>query len=316
MPENNVRQLTYGAMMASIFMVLILLSQVPLLTLVTTWFIPLPIALYASKFGVKKSIVVAIVGSLLVFLIIGIVSAFMAIFFAIIGMAMSANKDKPRSKVETLFAVATASILMMAGAVYAYIMFTGVNIVEKAMTFAKTTVYENYNATVKLAESLDQPSPMTKEQVDLTIKTITETLPSLVILSAFFIGFLVVLINFPIMKKLGVPVQSFNAIKDLRLPKLLLLAYLIIILVEFITKPEASTYLYGVLINANVILSVLFFIQGISLIHFLMNRSGLPKAVAWIATILAFPLSSFVVLMGIVDLGFDLRMLLGDKRKK
>lgn len=316
MPENNVRQLTYGAMMASIFMVLILLSQVPLLTLVTTWFIPLPIALYASKFGVKKSIVVAIVGSLLVLLTIGIVSAFMAVFFAVIGMAMSTNKDKPRSKVETLFAVATASILMMAGAVYAYVMFTGVNIIEKAMTFAKTTVYENYDATVKLAESLDQPSPMTKEQVDLTIKTITETLPSMVILSAFFIGFLVVLINFPIMKKLGVPVQSFNAIKDLRLPKLLLLAYLIIILVEFITKPEASTYLYGVLINANVILSVLFFIQGISLIHFLINRSDLPKAVAWIATVLAFPLSSFVVLMGIVDLGFDLRMLLGDKRKK
>lgn len=316
MPENNVRQLTYGAMMASIFMVLVLLSQVPLLTLVTTWFIPLPIALYASKFGVKKSIVVAIVGSLLVLLTIGIVSAFMAVFFAIIGMAMSTNKDKPRSKVETLFAVATASILMMAGAVYAYIMFTGVNIIEKAMTFAKTTVYENYDATVKLAESLDQPSPMTKEQVDLTIKTITETLPSMVILSAFFIGFLVVLINFPIMKKLGVPVQSFNAIKDLRLPKLLLLAYLIIIIVEFIVKPEASTYLYGVLINANVILSVLFFIQGISLIHFLINRSDLPKAVAWIATVLAFPLSSFVVLMGIVDLGFDLRMLLGDKRKK
>lgn len=316
MPQNNVRQLTYGAMMAVLFAILMLLSNVPLLTIITTWFIPLPIALYASKFDLKNSIIVAVVGSFLVFLVAGILSAFMAFFFAIIGMTMSTNIKRQRSKMETFIAVSTASLIMMAGTIYAYILFTGVNIVTEAITVLKKAIYDNYEASTKLAESLGQKPIMTKEQADLTVKTITEVLPSTAILAAFGIGLIIILVNFPIMKKLGVPVQKFNALKDLRLPRILLLGYLIIIVVQFIASPESGTYLYAVCVNANLILSVLFFVQGVSFIHFMIARAQMPKAVAWIATVLAFPLSSVVVLVGIVDLGFDLRMFLGDKTKK
>lgn len=316
MPQNKVRQLTYGAMMAVLFTVLMLLSNVPLLTIITTWFIPLPIALYASKFDIKNSIVVSIVGSFLVFLVAGLLSGFMALFFAIIGMTMSANIKRQRSKMETFIAVSTASLIMIAGTVYAYILFTGVNIVTQSVDVLKKAIYENYEASKKLADSLGQKPIMTKEQADLMVKTITDVLPATAILSAFAIGLIIILVNFPIMKKLGVPVQKFNALKDLRLPRILLLGYLIIIGIQFIAHPESGTYLYAVYMNANLILTVLFFVQGLSFIHFMIARSKMPKAVAWIATILAFPLSSFVVLLGIVDLGFDLRTFLGDKTKK
>lgn len=316
MQENKVRQLTYGAVTAVLFAVLMLLSNVPLLLIVTTWFVPLPIAIYASKFGLKNSIIVSIVGVLLVLLTAGILSAFMAIFFAIIGMTLSVNVKKNRSKIETLLAVSTASILMIAATIYGYILFTGVNIVDYAIKFSKETINEQVEVSNKLAESLGQKPAMTQEQADLAIKSITETLPASVILSAFGLGLLIIVLNFPLMKRFGIPVQKFNALKDLRLPKILLFAYFIVIGLKLFIQPEDSTYMYSIIVNASLILSVLFFIQGVSFIHFMVARSNLPKPVAWIATILAFPLNSFVLLLGIIDLGIELRTLLGDKPKK
>lgn len=316
MQENKIRQLTYGAVTAVLFAVLMLLSNVPLLLIITTWFVPLPIAIYASKFDLKNSIIVSIVGVLLVLLTAGILSAFMAIFFAIIGMTLSVNVKKNRSKIETLLAVSTASILMIAATIYGYILFTGVNIVDYAIKFSKETINEQVEVSNKLAESLGQKPAMTQEQADLALKSITETLPASVILSAFGLGLLIIILNFPLMKRFGIPVQKFNALKDLRLPKILLFAYFIVIGLKLFIQPEDSTYMYSIIVNASLILSVLFFIQGVSFIHFMIARSNLPKPVAWIATILAFPLNSFVLLLGIIDLGIELRTLLGDKPKK
>lgn len=316
MQENKIRQLTYGAVTAVLFAVLMLLSNVPLLLIITTWFVPLPIAIYASKFDLKNSIIVSIVGVLLVLLTAGILSAFMAIFFAIIGMTLSVNVKKNRSKIETLLAVSTASILMIAATIYGYILFTGVNIVDYAIKFSKETINEQVEVSNKLAESLGQKPAMTQEQADLALKSITETLPASVILSAFGLGLLIIVLNFPLMKRFGIPVQKFNALKDLRLPKILLFAYFIVIGLKLFIQPEDSTYMYSIIVNASLILSVLFFIQGVSFIHFMIARSNLPKPVAWIATILAFPLNSFVLLLGIIDLGIELRTLLGDKPKK
>lgn len=316
MPENKVRQLTYGAVTAVLFTILMLLSNIPVLLIITIWFIPLPIAVYASKFGVKNSIIVAVISVAITGLILGILSAFMAVFFAVIGMTLTVNIKNNRSKIETFLAVSTASLFMIAATIYGYILFTGVNIVDKMLEMTEKTVYDNYKMSKKLAESLDQKPVITKEQADLMIKTTLDTLPSTVILMAFIIGLIIILVNFPLMKKLGVPVQKFGALKDLRLPKILLLVYFIIIGIKLIAQPEDSTYLYVIYVNANLILSVLFFIQGVSFIHFMIARSNLPKPIAWIATILALPLNSFVLLLGIVDIGVDLRLLLGDKTKK
>lgn len=316
MPENKVRQLTYGAISAALFVLLMVLANVPLVTIITTWFVPLPIAYYASKFDVKSSIIVAIVGSLLSFIILGVISGVMGIFFAIIGIAMSININNKRSKVETLFAVSMATLLMGAATVFAYIQFTGVNIIEKATTGFEKSMNQSYEISKKLAESTGQKPQMTQEQLDLAISQTMHLMPGIIIVAAFGWAIVILALNFPLLKKLGVPVQSFGKFKDMRLPKFLLIIYLVIILVRFIAAPEEGSYLYAIILNGDLILSCLFLIQGISFIHFLVHRSNMPKVVAWIATILALPLSSFVVLLGIVDLGFDIRKLLGDKTKK
>ena len=41
----------------------------------------------------------------------------------------------------------------------------------------------------------------------------------------------------------------------------------------------------------------------------------MPNGVKWVATLLAIPLSSFMILLGIVDLGFDVRSLVKGRLK-
>ena len=63
-------------------------------------------------------------------------------------------------------------------------------------------------------------------------------------------------------------------------------------------------------------LRALLTLQGISFIHFYIHEKGWPKWVAIVATFLAFPLQSLTVLLGVFDLGFNIRSFVKDKNKK
>ena len=56
-----------------------------------------------------------------------------------------------------------------------------------------------------------------------------------------------------------------------------------------------------------VLLQMLLFLQGIAFYHFYIQQEGWPNWVKVIVTVFAFPLQAFTIIVGIVDLGFDIR---------
>ena len=60
----------------------------------------------------------------------------------------------------------------------------------------------------------------------------------------------------------------------------------------------------------------LFFLQGISLIHYYMNEKKLPKWVTVILTIFALFLSPITILLGVLDTGLNVRAWIGKDKPK
>jgi uncharacterized protein YybS (DUF2232 family) len=92
--------------------------------------------------------------------------------------------------------------------------------------------------------------------------------------------------------------------------------YLIVSIFSLFVSYEVGSFGYLATINALVILRVLLFLQGVSFIHYYFYVLGYPKWLAIVVTFLAVPLYTFTIILGVFDLGFNLRSYLKGRYKK
>jgi len=154
------------------------------------------------------------------------------------------------------------------------------------------------------------------EKLNTMVDTIQIIMPTVVTLAAVMMTFIIISVNLPLLRRFGLEVPKFSSFRDLQLPRITLWYYLVVLSLSLFVKPDAGTFIYMVVLNLSSILSILFFVQGISLIQFYMYQQGWPKWTTVVGTILAFPLSSFVTLLGIADLGFNIRELISGMTRK
>ncbi|EFG2693373.1 DUF2232 domain-containing protein, partial [Escherichia coli] len=96
---------------------------------------------------------------------------------------------------------------------------------------------------------------------------------------------------------------------DMRLPKSMVWYYLLTLLLMLI-QPEKASFLSLVQTSAFQILFILVLIQGFSFIFYYCHEKNISKVVpifAVVLTILFPPIGVIVRIIGIADIGFDLR---------
>ena len=96
------------------------------------------------------------------------------------------------------------------------------------------------------------------------IQLMNSMAPTLLVGAAFIPVFVIMSINLPIIKRLGVKVPKFQPFRLLKFPKSILWYYLIVIILSLVVNVESGTYWYMVFVNAASILQLLLVIQGLS----------------------------------------------------
>lgn len=167
-----------------------------------------------------------------------------------------------------------------------------------------------------MSQNITGQSTITPDQIEAVSKMMELTIPSTVTLGAFFVAFILISINLPVLKRLGLNVPKFSPFQHMRLPRSILWYYMIVLCINLFIRPDLGSTLDVIVINVSYILWVLLILQGISFIHYFISKKGMPVGVKWIATLLAIPLSSFMILLGIIDLGFDVRSLVKGKTQE
>ncbi|MEC1521872.1 YybS family protein [Neobacillus niacini] len=306
---KNVRKLTEGAILLAAFAVLLLLTiYVPFLGMIVNLFLAVPFMLFGAK-NDGKSIVVFIIASLLLSFIVGtIMSLPLTLAYGTTGVVIGYLIQKQKN-MGVLFI--TGSLVFLVNLIIIYvasIVLFKVNMITEMIEMMR----ESLNVSADLLKNFGntQDAEKVMEQFNNGLNLVKTLIPTLFVLSSFFIVFVMQLISFPIIKRFGVKVEKWKSFKEITLPKSILYYFLLTLLVSMVMKPEEGTFWYMAIINLTYILQFLMILQGYTFIFYYFDKKGFSKAISITIAIVSFliPIFLYIVgILGIIDLGFDLR---------
>ncbi|MFJ5964038.1 YybS family protein [Bacillus sp. NPDC093026] len=294
--------------MISIFSVISLFYlYAPLLAIIFYLAAPIPIILYTIRYGLKKGVAAGAIGIVISFLIgsvAGLINAPMLVA-AGVGMGVLYRKKQPGNAIITGALIYLASFLI-------YFVIS----VQLFQVDVLGIVKEAIEQTAPMVESVLKQSGASEQEIAKQLKQLRElqntaigALPVMTLILATLMALMNHWMVQPLMKRFVKDIPTLKKFKDMRLPKSMVWYYLLTLLLMLI-QTEKGSFLWLVQTSAFQILFILVFIQGFSFIFYYCHEKNISKVVpifAIVITILLPPVGMIVRILGIADIGFDLR---------
>ena len=305
---RNIHRLTEGAILLAAFTILLLMTvYVPVLGTVVNFFLALPFMMFSARNNRKESFVF-LIASLFLSLIAGSLLALpLTLAYGLTGIVIGdfIRNEKPKQA-----ALIAGSITFLINLVIQYvisIVFLNMDIIKESIQLLR----ESIDQSLKIVTSLTQePNEAMIQQFYAAIDLIEILTPTIFVITSFSIVFIIQLVSYPILKRFGIKVVVGEHFRNFTLPKSMIYYFLIALLANLIIQPESGSYIHLALSNILFILLLLIVVQGLSFIWYFSYQKSLSKAVPILVTIAMFlmPLILYIVwILGIMDLGFDLR---------
>lgn len=305
---KSTRSLTEGALLAAIYAVLLLLVMtVPLLGTLAMVLLPVPFVVYVVRHGLQKALIFSLITILLTWLIATITSLPLTFLFGSAGLVMG---HLYRKKSEAFTVLVGASLAFITVLTIVYIgssFFFGFNIGEETRIMTE----ESFKTAESILTALGQEPDSEQMQRALeSIKLIELLIPTAIILFGVVMAAISQAVSSKIMKRLGYQPAHLPPFRDWCFPRSIIWYYLAVTILMMVGLDNGSI-LYLATINVFAIIEVILAIQGFSFIFYYFYRKGTSKAVPVLVVLLSFFLPFIglyiVRIIGIIDLGFDLR---------
>lgn len=306
---NNARKLTEGAILLAAFAVLLLLTiYVPVVAIIINFVLPLPFIMFTAKNNMKYIGAFLVAAIFISFIAGSLMGLSLMLVYGSTGTVIGYLLQKNKSRVAILI---SSSLTFMVAVVIMYVVsviFFKFNLIHELIDAFK----QSASMSQGMLKSLGQEEQMKKlaQQNANMIKMIETLAPSILIMTSILSVYFIQLICFPIAKRFGLNVQQWGDFKDLSLPRSLLWYYLLALAANILFHPQEGTYLYTALMNLVYILELFMVLQGLSFLFYIFHRKSVSKGIRVIVTIVAIVIPIFLYIiriLGIIDLGFDLR---------
>lgn len=306
---NNARKLTEGAILLAAFAVLLLLTiYVPVVAIIINFVLPLPFIMFTAKNNMKYIGAFLVAAIFISFIAGSLMGLSLMLVYGSTGTVIGYLLQKNKSRVAILI---SSSLTFMVAVVIMYVVsviFFKFNLIHELIDAFK----QSASMSQGMLKSLGQEEQMKKlaQQNANMIKMIETLAPSILIMTSILSVYFIQLICFPIAKRFGLNVQQWGDFKDLSLPKSLLWYYLLALAANILFHPQEGTYLYTALMNLVYILELFMVLQGLSFLFYIFHQKSVSKGIRVIITIVAIVIPIFLYIiriLGIIDLGFDLR---------
>ncbi|WP_458109988.1 YybS family protein [Bacillus zhangzhouensis] len=305
---KQTKALVEGAIMISIFSVMMLFYlYVPLLSIIFFLAAPIPIILYTIRHGLKKGIAAGAIGIVISFLIgsiAGLMSAPMLIAVGL-GMGVFYSKRQPGN------AVITGALIYL----FSFLIYFVVS-VQLFQVDILGIAKEAIEQMIPMLESVLKQSGASEQDIAKQLKQFREmqdtalsALPVALLIGVTLMAFVNHWFVQPLIKRFVKDMPILKKFKDMRLPKSMVWYYLLTLLLMLI-QTEKGSFLWLVQTSAFQILFILVLIQGFSFIFYYCHEKNISKVVpifAIVLTVLLPPIGVIVRIIGIADIGFDLR---------
>ena len=264
------------------------------------------------KQGINYNILALLTSTLILGLIVGMVFAIsILIAFAPLSIILSYTIERRRKSLEIisistlfLFISFLLIIIIMRG-------MTGVNLINQLEDRFAQLLDSQMNAL----RNMDLSSyEMLKigDGLESIVRYTILIMPSIMIISSLAMAYLNYLISVLILRKFGYGLVSIPKFTKFQLPSNILLGTVIMFIGTFILKGLKLFYYETILLNITVLVSFIFFVQGLSVVDHKFVEKGLP-VILRIAIILFFavllPFGWIISILGLLDVIIDFRKL-------
>lgn len=302
--QDHSKKIKYGAMMLALFIILLAgVFFIPFIGLLVMVFLPLPIILYRLREDRKTTYYVILSAGVLSTLLGGPILLPFALVFGVLGFLVAECILLGKSKLYTF--MASGLVMVIVGIVTYLILalFFEVNIIDSLMAVLKESENQ-FKASLNEFGALPEGYENVVAEAFMLYRS---SIPAVFILSVYAFAFIMVIPNFMLLRRLGHEVPKFPPFYQLKLPVITIFVYGLLIILPFVMNmtPDSSTYL--LYINGTIILRVLLLLQGLSLVHYFMFRMKLPGIVTVLSMILALLFNPITILLGILDIGVNIR---------
>lgn len=308
---NQSRNLTDGALLTAIFMVLLFVSiYIPILIIV----LPIPFIIFASRYGLKASLVMLTIVVLLTAIITGPLSIALPVLMGLGGLMIGCAMYQKSSAYETWARGTLGFVIgLLFVFVFSQIMFdiNWVDEFEKAVT-------DSMEMSQGLLEDMGvgEQSEEVQEMIQAQISAFRDLFPAGLAIISLIMAFISQWFGYKMINRLEKKNLRFPPFRTLRFPTAIIWVYFLALVFSFFDL-ESSGILYSGVNNLLVLTGFLMAIQGFSFIFFYAHHKNMSKVLPVISVILTliFPamLLYLIRILGIIDIGFGLRDRLAKK---
>ncbi|WP_155848352.1 YybS family protein [Caldisalinibacter kiritimatiensis] len=308
--SNQTKKITETAVIISIMVVFGLIGffTFPIINVLY----PIPAIVLGYRQDVKYSVLAVIASGILIGILTNILTGvFLLIGYGALGIVLAYMISKKYKPYKILLAGTVTSLVSTLIVIYVIQIVTGVQFVEQL----NNLFTESLDIQIKFMESMGlsnyELSTM-KEMFNNTIKLILTLVPTLIIITAVFTSYICYWISLAVLKRMRYNVPSIPKFKNFRLPNNIIFGVAIIFLATFMLK-YINLVDYGTVFSNVVVLTFfIFFMQGMAVISFFMdkvNMNRVIKVILVVFVLLYSPLMILISLMGLTDSIFNLRKL-------
>ena len=300
-----------GVMLALTVIIFLIIFYVPLIGTIFTFLLPVPFALLAIKYGAKWSSL-CLFASLLLSVILGVflVVLPLALIFGLIGIIMGHYLHNHKSKLEMFILSVLVTIFGLVASFAALSLLMDIDFIGEI----ESGVHLYAKQINNIMESNGQGEQLEafNEELQLFLDTARLIMPAILVLSSIFMTAISFLLSKPFINRFSDHPLHIAPLREMKLPKSLLWYYLIIMIVSLFINVESGNFMYQAIVNIMVCLQFLMYLQGISFLFFFSHFKGWNKTIPVVITTLSLilPIASLIRILGIIDLGFDLRKVL------
>lgn len=304
--QNQVRSMLEGALLSGIFLVLMFLSLYTPIGIVTAMALPVPFTIYAARNDTKKALLVVLASTLLTILIGALPSIFSALFAGILGVVMGNLYRRNKSATMVFIGGTLASLVFLLGSLMLSYFILKINPI--------TTIQEMLKESMEISRSMlgqfGGVDPKQVEMLDKMVGMLSKMVPMLLIFGSAQFSIINHWLSRKVLLRLGTPANGFPPFREWRWPKSVSYYYFAVLALSVYLGKQTEGMLYTAILNIKPILDVMMMIQGLSFLTFFSYQRGLGRGIPIIAMVLVFlfpPFPFILVLLGILDLGMNLR---------
>lgn len=283
----------------------------PVLGALFTFLWPVPVAVCGMRNGFRWSIMSLIVACAVIGSLLGPVQAISIVaMFGLLGLVLGECMHRGYPPVRTLLFSSGAALVSIVLSMGLGMLVMGTNPVDMMFTGLEEALKETegYYRAAGMDEAAIAAAVESNKELLSTIRVI---LPASFVVCSPILAYANYLAARKVLSKMGVAFQPLPPFTHWRVPEYLIWPYAIAVLV-LLFYPEAPQIVRDVAVNLQMITSMVFFVQGLAVIFWWLNKNGKPRWWGTAAVILAFAvqaLSVAVVLLGAFESAFDYRKL-------